>query len=186
MRLQWIAIHPVPPFHFLLKGKNSRIRAGEGESNGRLWESCWRAPCIFRAARLSPVADSNNNQDSFFKPLGIIKSGWTIGETFSPRVLKHCGAIKGALNIPAQHDAARRSLDCAPLLCGPFQFVPLISLKSTQVQFHRKTMGTKWLLEPSRASSKTQYGGLRWQWRWWQREWVEGRGLIDERLKSAF
>lgn len=36
-------------------------------------------------------------------------------ETCSQRSLKHCGAITGALNIPAQHDAAHRSLDCALL-----------------------------------------------------------------------
>lgn len=36
-------------------------------------------------------------------------------ETCSQRSLKHCGAITGALNIPAQHDAAHRSLDSALL-----------------------------------------------------------------------
>lgn len=35
--------------------------------------------------------------------------------TCSPCTLKNGGAITGALNIPAQHDAAHRSLDCALL-----------------------------------------------------------------------
>lgn len=46
------------------------------------------------------------------------------GETRTPCILKHCGAITGALNIPAQHDAARGSLDCRGSRCEA-PFVPL-------------------------------------------------------------
>ena len=36
-----IAIHPVPrSIFFLREKKNRRIRAGEGEGNGRVWQSC--------------------------------------------------------------------------------------------------------------------------------------------------
>lgn len=69
----------------------------------------------FRIAGLSMVTDSYNNQDFFFN-LRYNKMWMNNRETCSPRILKHCGAITGTLNIPAQHDAARRSLDCALLL----------------------------------------------------------------------
>lgn len=51
----------------------------------------------------------------FFFTLWYNKVWMNNRETCSPRSLKHCGAITGALNIPAQHDAARRSLDCTLL-----------------------------------------------------------------------
>lgn len=119
---------------FSLKGKKSRIRAGEGETNGRVWASCWRASCIFRTARHSTVADSYNNQDFFFFTLRYNKIWMNNRETCSPRSLKHCGAITGALNIPARHDAAHRSLNCARLLWGPFCIILRSWLKSAQVQ----------------------------------------------------
>ncbi|KAL7370647.1 hypothetical protein ABVT39_006708, partial [Epinephelus coioides] len=82
-------------------------------------------------------------------------------ETCSPRSLKRCGAITGALNIPSQHDAAHRSPDCALLQRGPFYIIPLISLKSAHGPGHRKMTATKQLLELLQASSKTQCGSLR-------------------------
>lgn len=109
-----IAIHPAPRSILFLRKKNGRIRAAEGEGNGRVWQSCWRASCIFRTACLSTVADSYNKQ-AFFLTLWYNNIWMNNREICSPRILKHCGAITGALNIRAQHDAAHRF----PWLCTP-------------------------------------------------------------------
>lgn len=58
------------------------------------------------------------------------------GETRTPCILKHCGAITGALNIPARHDAAHGSLDCRGSRCEA-PFVPLC-LSSRYSQARRR------------------------------------------------
>lgn len=58
-------------------------------------------------------------------------------ETCSPRKLKHCGAITVALNVPAQHDAAHRSLSCALPQLGSFFFLST----TTYLSFHEVSSG---------------------------------------------
>lgn len=69
----------------------------------------------FRIAGLSMVPGSYNNQDLCFI-LHYNKMWMNNRGTCSPHILKHCGAITGTLNIPAQHDTACRSPDWALLL----------------------------------------------------------------------
>lgn len=65
------------------------------------------------------------------------------GETHTPCILKHCGAITGALNIPARHDAAHGVARLQGLLLrGPFcPIMSVISLQSSKVQ----ATGSSWL-----------------------------------------
>lgn len=57
----------------------------------------------------------------FFFTLWYNKMWMNNREICSPHILKHCGAITGALNIPAQQDAAHRSLElCAPCCVALF------------------------------------------------------------------
>lgn len=98
---------------------------------------CWRVVDVLPAyseQRAFQWLQIHTITETFFFVLWDNKTCMNNGETCSPHILKHCGAITGALNIPAQHDAARRPLDCALPLRGSFHTVPLISLKSTQVQ----------------------------------------------------
>lgn len=82
-------------------------------------------------------------------------------ETCSPCTLKHCGAITGALNIPAQRDAARRSLDCATPAVRAFSHYTAHLNAVNSGPGPWKTTDTKQLLELLQVSSKTQCGGLR-------------------------
>lgn len=83
-------------------------------------------------------------------------------ETCSPRILKHCGAITGALNIRAQHDAAHRF----PWLCAPAarpflhyaSHLAEVNSRSSSAGRRRSQNGPH---ELPWASSKTQYGGLK-------------------------
>lgn len=156
-----IAIHPAPRSILFLRKKNGRIRAAEGEGNGRVWQSCWRASCIFRTACLSTVADSYNKQ-AFFLTLWYNNIWMNNREICSPRILKHCGAITGALNIRAQHDAAHRF----PWLCTPAAR-PFLHYTSHLAEVNSRSRSTgrrrsqNGPLKLPRASSKTQYGGLK-------------------------
>lgn len=122
----------------------------------------------------------------FFLPLWYNKVWKNNRETCSPHSLKHCGAIMEDRNIPAQHDATRKSLKCELLLWGPFLYYSTNLTDVNSGPSHRKMTALKQLLQAQAIGHSTavgwlpySYGGEKgWsqsgehemQWKEWKKE----------------
>lgn len=75
--------------------------------------SAYSEQCAFQWSHIRTITKTFSLSFSFFfLALWYNKIWMNNRETCSPHSLKHCGAIMGDQNIPAQHDAARKSLKC--------------------------------------------------------------------------